>query len=399
MEKPLSEVLRPQNISQIIGQEHLTGKGRPIRSMLESGKILSMMFWGPPGSGKTTLANVIANSIDAEFVFFSAVTSGVADVRKVIDKAREIKKIGRKTILFVDEIHRFSKSQQDAFLPHIEDGTIVLIGATTENPGFRINAPLLSRTSLFVLKPLADKDIRKVVIKALKYYPDVEFTKDFVEHVVKYSNGDARFAINTVEQAVILSNTLDIKLAQEAIQKRVIYYGAKRDYQYDTISAFIKSMRGQDPDAALHYLARMIKAGEDPLFIARRMVIFASEDVGNAQPTALVVATSTMNAVSMVGMPESQLILAQCATFLSTAKKSIASTKGFFEAMNDIEIENLPPIPLHLRNASNNIMRSLEYGKGYTRYAWKVERETKQKVSQDYLPKRLIGRKYYKKDW
>lgn len=398
MDKPLAEVLRPQKLSQIIGQEHLVGKGKPIRSMIESGKITSMMFWGPPGSGKTTLATVIANSINADFVFFSAVTSGVADVRKVIEKAREVKKMGKQTILFVDEIHRFNKSQQDAFLPHVENGTIVLIGATTENPGFRINAPLLSRSSLFVLKALEDKDITKVVLKAIKAFPKVKFDKKFVEHIVKYSNGDARFAINAVEQAVILSNDLDLEIAEEAMQRRAVYYDKKGDYHYDTISAFIKSMRGSDPDATLHYLSRMIKAGEDPLFIARRMVIFASEDIGNAQPTALVVATSTMSAVTMIGMPESQLILAQCATFLATAKKSIASTSGLYSAMNDVEIENLPPIPLHLRNPANKVMKGLGYGKDHVRYAWKEEREGRG-VDQEYLPKSLKGKKYYKKDW
>lgn len=398
MEKPLAEVLRPQKISQIIGQEHLVGKGKPIRQMIESGKVTSMMFWGPPGSGKTTLATVIANSIDADIVFFSAVTSGVADVRKVIEKAREVRKIGRRTILFVDEIHRFNKSQQDAFLPHVEDGTIILIGATTENPGFRINAPLLSRSSLFVLKALDESDIKKVVLKALKHFPKIKFDKDFVNHIVKYSNGDARFAINAVEQAVILSDNLDLEVAEEAMQRRAVYYDQKGDYHFDTISAFIKSMRGSDPDAALHYLARMIKAGEDPLFIARRMVIFASEDIGNAQPTALVVAVSTMQAVTMIGLPESQLILAQCATFLATAKKSIASTTGLYAAMNDVELENLPPIPMHLRNAANKVMKGLGYGKGHVRYAWKEEKEGR-KVDQEYLPKSLRGKKYYRKDW
>lgn len=395
----MAEVLRPKKISQIIGQEHLVGRGKPIRQMVETGKVTSMMFWGPPGSGKTTIATVIANSIDAEFVFFSAVTSGVADVRKVIEKAKEVRKMGKKTILFVDEIHRFNKAQQDAFLPHVENGTIVLIGATTENPGFRINAPLLSRSSLFVLKPLEDKDIEKVVTRALKVYPKVKFNKEFVEHIVKYSNGDARFAINAIEQAVIISDKLDLNIAEEAIQRRAVYYDKKGDYHYDTISAFIKSMRGSNPDAALHYLARMIKAGEDPLFIARRMVIFASEDIGNAQPTALVVATSAMQAVTMIGMPESQLILAQCATFLASAKKSIASTAGIFEALNDVEIDNLPEIPLHLRNASNKIMKSLGYGKDHVRYAWKEERETGKKIEQEYLPGKLRGKRYYRRDW
>ena len=396
---PLAEKLRPQNINDIIGQQHLVGKGKPIRRMLEEGKVYSMIFWGPPGCGKTTLATVIANSIDAEFIFFSAVTSGVADVRNVIKHAEQLsQEQNKKTVLFVDEIHRFNKAQQDGFLPHVEKGTIILIGATTENPGFRVNAPLLSRSQLFVLKPLEDGDIEKVVLKALSMYPKAKYEKEAVKHIVKYSNGDARFAINAIEVAMSISKKLDLNTAEEAMQRRAVYYDKKGDYHYDTISAFIKSMRGGDPDATLHYLARMIKAGEDPLFIARRMVIFSSEDIGNAQPTALVVATSSMQAVTMIGMPESQLILAQTATFLATAKKSIASTEGIYAALSDIEIENLPAIPMHLRNASNRVMKNLGYGKDHVRYAWREEKRGK-KIDQEYLPKELKGRVYYKKDW
>lgn len=399
MQAPLAERMRPQNIDEIIGQEHLVGKGKPIRKMVENGSVTSMMFWGPPGCGKTTLATVIANSIDAEFIFFSAVTSGVADVRNVIKNAREVfAERKKKTILFVDEIHRFNKAQQDAFLPHVENGTIILIGATTENPGFRINAPLLSRSQLFVLYPLTNSDIEKVVMRALTYYPKVKADKEAVSHIVHFSNGDARFAINAVEVAASLSKKITLKTAEDAMQRRAVYYDKKGDYHYDTISAFIKSMRGSDADATLHYLARMIKAGEDPMFVARRMVIFASEDIGNAQPTALVVATSAMEAVHMIGFPEAQLILAQAATYLATAKKSIASTTGIFEALNDVELENLPEIPLHLKNASNKIMKGLGYGEGHIRYAWKEEKAGKS-VPQEYLPKSLAGKKYYRKDW
>jgi putative ATPase len=399
MHTPLAEQLRPQTLNDFVGQEHLVGVGKPIRRMIETGNISSMIFWGPPGSGKTTLATVIANAIDAEFIFFSAVTSGVADVRNVIKHAGQLRdEQNKKTILFVDEIHRFNKAQQDGFLPHVENGTIILIGATTENPGFRINAPLLSRSQLFVLKPLEDTDVYKVVKRALSLSPKVKAEEEAITHIVKYSNGDARFAINAIEVAVSISKKLDLKTAEEAMQRRAVYYDKKGNYHYDTISAFIKSMRGSDPDATLHYLARMLKAGEDPMFIARRMVIFASEDIGNAQPTALVVATSAMQAVHMIGMPEAQLILSQTATFLATAKKSIASTVGIGEAMNDVEIDNLPAIPLHLRNAANKVMEKLEYGKGHIRYAWKEEREGKE-VNQEYLPKELKGRKYYKKDW
>lgn len=399
MQIPLAERLRPTILDEFIGQEHLVGKGKPIRMMIERGQVFSMILWGPPGCGKTTLATVIAHSIDAEFIFFSAVTSGVADVRNVIKHAQVLKEEkGKITVLFVDEIHRFNKAQQDAFLPHVENGTILLIGATTENPGFRVNAPLLSRSQLFVLKPLEDSDIEKVVKRALSLFPKVKATDEAISHIVKYSNGDARFAINAIEVAASLSNKLDVKTAEEAMQRRAVYYDKKGDYHYDTISAFIKSMRGNDPDAALHYLARMLKAGEDPMFIARRMVIFASEDIGNAQPTALVVAVGAMQAVHMIGLPEAQLILGQTATFLATAKKSIASTEGLFAALNDVEIENLPAIPMHLRNASNKVMKNLGYGEGHVRYAWKAEKEGKI-VNQEYLPKELKGRKYYKKDW
>lgn len=400
MHIPLAEKLRPTTLNDFIGQEHLVGKGKPIRRMIETGNITSMMFWGPPGCGKTTLATVIANSLDAEFVFFSAVTSGVEDVRKVIKLAAAMREQeNKKTILFVDEIHRFNKSQQDAFLPHVENGTIILIGATTENPGFRINAPLLSRSQLFVLNALTNENIEQVVKRAVSFFPKNTIESEAIEHIVHMSNGDARFAINAIEVATSLAKKITLKIAEEAMQRRAVYYDKKGDYHYDTISAFIKSMRGGDPNATLHYLARMIKAGEDPMFIARRMVIFASEDIGNAQPTALVLATSAMEAVHMIGLPEAQLILAQTATYLATAKKSIASTVGIGKAMQDIEIDNLPEIPLHLRNAANKVMKNLNYGKGHIRYAWKEEKETGKKVNQEYLPDKLKGKQYYKKDW
>jgi len=397
---PLAERMRPKNLDEFVGQEHLVGKGRFIRRMLENGKISSMVLWGPPGCGKTTLARLIAHYVDADFIPFSAVTSGVADVRKVIAKARDDKTLFKKqTILFIDEIHRFSKAQQDAFLPCVEDGTITLIGATTENPGFEVIAPLVSRSQIYVLYALNEKEIEIIVKRAIKLYPKHQWDGEAIKHIIKHSNGDGRTAINAVELAASINKKITLKIAEEAIQRKAIYYDKKGDWHYDTISAFIKSMRGSNPDAALHYLARMIKAGEDPVFIARRMLIFASEDVGNAQPTAMVLATACMQAVHMLGMPEASLTLAQTTTYLATAKKSIASTVGIQNAMNDIDEENLDPIPLHLRNPANKIMKSLNYGKGHVRYPWLVSKQTGKNIIQEYLPNNLKGKKYYVPDW
>ena len=370
-----------------------------MRKMLEAGKVTSMILWGPPGCGKTTLARLIAHYVDADFVAFSAVTGGVTEVREIVKQAREKTLFKKQTVLFVDEIHRFNKGQQDAFLPHVENGTIILIGATTENPGFEVNAPLISRSQVYVLNTLSEEDVMIIIGRAIKLYPKHKWTDDAIRHLVKSSNGDGRTVINAVELASSISRNITIKVAEEAIQRKAIFYDKKGDWHYDTISAFIKSMRGSQPDAALHYLARMIKAGEDPLFIARRMVIFASEDVGNAQPTALVVATSEMQAVHMIGLPEAGLILAQAATFLSTAKKSIASTNGIQQALSDIDEKNLEPIPLHLRNASNKVTKGLGYGQGHVRYPWKIEKDIGKKIEQEYLPKNLKERKYYIPDW
>jgi len=396
---PLAELLRPKNLDEVIGQQHLVGKNKPIRALLEAGKITSLILWGPPGCGKTTLARLIASYVDAEFIQFSAVTGGVAEIRLVIKKAKEDQTLFKKqTVLFVDEIHRFNKSQQDAFLPHVEDGSIILIGATTENPGFEVNAPLISRSQVYVLYALTDSEMEMIVKRAVDYYKGNKWDPNAVRHIIKSSNGDARTAINAVELASSFGRKITLKLAEEAIQRKAIYYDKKGDWHYDTISAFIKSMRGSNPDATVHYLSRMIKAGEDPVFIARRMVIFASEDIGNAQPTALVVATACMQAVHMIGMPESGLILAQTATYLATAKKSLTSSMAFWEAMKDIDEENLAPIPLHLRNASNKVMKEQGYGKGHVRYPWLAEKKGV-KVEQEYLPKNLKGKKYYKPDW
>ncbi|HEX9805208.1 MAG TPA: replication-associated recombination protein A [Candidatus Dojkabacteria bacterium] len=399
MTTPLAEKLRPKNIDEYVGQEHIAGKNKPLRTMIEKGLVTSMILWGPPGTGKTTLARIIGESTNSRFVGFSAVGGSVKDIREIIKEAQKYKEYFQDTILFVDEIHRFNKAQQDAFLPYVEDGTIILIGATTENPGFQVNAPLISRSQVYVLYQLNDEEIEKIVKKAIKEFPKVKFSKDAINHIVKSANGDARVAINAVELAASLGKKIDLKIAEEAVQKKAIYYDKKGDAHYDTISAFIKSMRGGDPNAALHYLARMIKSGEDPIFIARRMLIFASEDIGNARPTALVLATSTMQAVQMIGMPESQLILAQTATYLATCKKSLASTTGLMEAFRDLEEENLDPIPIHLRNAENKVMKDLGYGQGYIRYPWLEEKKNGKKIDQQYLPDNLKDREYYRRDW
>lgn len=391
---PLADRLRPENLDDVVGQVHLIGKDKPLRQLIKSGNITSLILWGPPGCGKTTIARLIAKYTHAHFTEFSAVTSGVADVRRVIGEAKERhQQDNQRTILFVDEIHRFNKAQQDGFLPHVENGTIILIGATTENPGFAINAPLISRSRIFKLEMLTDSEIAKITRKAIAESPKNSFDDKAVEHIARSSNGDARNAINAVELAASLSKHITLAIAERAVQRKAIYYDKKGDWHYDTISAFIKSLRASDPDAALHWLARMIKSGEDPVFIARRMVIFATEDINMANNSALLMATTCMDAVKMIGLPEAQIILAHVTVYLARSPKSIATYAALVEAMQDIDIERLEPVPLHLRNPVNKVMREIGAGRGHIRYLWQNPENYKK---QDFLPPNLKDKKYYR---
>lgn len=378
------------------------GPNKPLRQLIEKDVLSSLILWGPPGTGKTTIARIIANQTKSYFVEFSAVTAGVADVRGVVKEARErLKAFGQRTILFIDEVHRFNKAQQDAFLPHIENGTIILIGSTTENPGFEINSALLSRSRLLRLDPLRDKDVKEIIKRTLKNKErglgrlNFKIDKDAEEYLAKLSNGDARVALNVLEivEANLKKNSkITLKIVEDIITKKELKYDKAGDAHYDTISAFIKSMRGSDPDAALHYLARMLESGEDPMFIARRLTIFASEDIGNADPTALILAQSCADAVHFVGLPEAKLILSQTTAYLTTAPKSNASKVAINEAETDVSNERLEPIPLHLRNAPTTLAKKLGHGKDY-KYPHEFSENW---VPEVYLPKNLVGRRYYR---
>ncbi len=379
---PLAERMRPRRLEEFIGQSHLLGPGKFLRSMLESGRIFSILLWGPPGSGKTTLARMVARYARAHFVQFSAVLSGVKEIREVVKEAEERLRIeNRKTILFVDEIHRFNKAQQDAFLPHVERGLITLVGATTENPSFEVIAPLLSRTKVLVLKRLTTEDLGKIIDQAL-VDPErglgrspLTLDSEALELLKWKADGDARIALNTLEQAQALTRSkapdgsrITLAVMEEAIQQKALLYDKAGEEHYNLISALHKSLRGSDPDAALYWLARMLTAGEDPLFIARRLIRFATEDVGLADPQALPQALAAKEAYHFLGSPEGELALVQAAVYLATAPKSNALYRGYGAVQEDVAKTQSLPVPFHLRNAPTKLMKGLGYGRGY-RYA------------------------------
>jgi putative ATPase len=392
--------MRPTSLQEFVGQEHLLGPGKLLSGMVDSGKLGSLILWGPPGSGKTTLAQILAQSAGAVCVHFSAVTSGVKDLKKIIHEAEQLQRLGKPTVLFVDEIHHFNKAQQDNFLPHVERGTLILIGATTENPSFEVISPLLSRCQVLVLKTLSTADIGKVVDRALGDSrrglgaTRLAITAEAREFLIQQSQGDCRVALNALEAAAILAQgqkEIDLAHLQEALQRKPLQYDKAGEEHYNVISAFIKSMRGSDPDAALYWMMRMIEAGEDPLFIARRMVIFAAEDIGNADPLALQVAVAAKDAVHFVGLPEGRIPMAQAVTYLASAPKSNASYKAMLAATEDVQERGALPVPFHLRNAPTPLMQKLGYGKDY-KYAHNYAEHI---VEQEHLPKELLGKRYY----
>ncbi|MGQ9508119.1 MAG: replication-associated recombination protein A [Thermodesulfobacteriota bacterium] len=404
-ESPLADRMRPRCLEEIVGQDHLLGQGKVFRQAIESDHLPSMILWGPPGSGKTTLAMIIAYTTGAHFIAFSAVLSGVKEIKEVLHEAKEEWRYRhRKTILFVDEIHRFNKAQQDAFLPHVERGTIILIGATTENPSFEVISPLLSRAKVFTLRALKEEEIEIILRRALtdpnrglgKF--QVEIDQELLKAISRMANGDARVALNTLEMMVMTKppdpqglRRIEKKDLEEALERKSFIYDKSGEEHYNLISAFHKSLRGSDPDAALYWLGRMLEAGEDPLYIARRMIRFASEDIGNADPQALQVAVSAMEAFHFIGLPEGDLALAQAAVYLATAPKSNALYVAYEQVKRDVrELETLP-VPLHLRNPVTSLMKDFGYGKNY-KYPHNYPEHF---VEEEYLPENLRGRIYY----
>ena len=400
---PLASRLRPDSLDDFVGQQHLVGEGKILRQLIERDQISSMIFWGPPGVGKTTLASIIAGRTKSEFINFSAVTSGIKEIKEVMNRAEMSRRVGMRTVLFVDEIHRFNKAQQDAFLPYVEKGSIILIGATTENPYFEVNSALLSRSIIFELKALTTENIRTLILRAVN---DCEkgmgnyravIDEDAVEFLADMAGGDARNALNAVELGVLTTPRgedgyihLTLEVASECIQKRAVRYDKDGDNHYDTISAFIKSMRGSDPDAAVYYLAKMLYAGEDVKFIARRIMILASEDIGNADPQAICVAVAAAQAVERVGMPESQIILSQAAAYMACAPKSNSAVNAIAAAMDSVR--NIrTTVPAHLQDAHYGGHEKLGRGIGY-KYAHDYPNHY---VEQQYLPSEILGARFY----
>lgn len=404
-EAPLAARMRPSTFDEFVGQEHLVGKGHVLRKSIESGQLPSIILWGPPGSGKTTLAYIIAGVTDSHFSSISAVSAGVADLRRIIEEAKERRKMNQqKTILFIDEIHRFNKAQQDAVLPCVEDGTITLIGATTENPSFEVISSLLSRCRVLTLKPLTSDEISGIVLRALKDRGrglgdlGVELVADALAYLITMSNSDARVALNTLETAALTTppdakgkRLITLATVEDVIQHRALAYDKDGEQHYDIISALHKSMRGSDPDAALYWLARMLEAGEEPLYIARRLVRFASEDVGMADPQALVVAMSAQQAVHFIGLPEGNLALAEAVVYLATAPKSNSLYQAYSRVQAEVSKGVSEPVPLHLRNSVTPLLKGMGYGKGY-KYAHDHPGHF---IKQQNLPDSLQGKRYY----
>lgn len=407
LSQPLAYRMKPKTLEDYVGQEHILGKDKILYRTIQADRLSSIILWGPPGCGKTSLAKVISNTTKYKFTKINAVTAGIGDIKNAIEEAKNVflNPTG-KCILFIDEIHRFNKLQQDALLPYVENGTVILIGATTENPYFEVNKALISRSMVFKLNPLTTSDIYKVLKRALisenglKNY-NIKIEDETLEKIAEVSNGDVRTALNGLEIAVLTTQmdkdgyiNITNEIAADCVQSRKAIFDKKGDSHYDNISAFIKSMRGSDPDATIFYLARAIQGGEDPVFIARRIVIAAAEDVGMANPNALVVATSAMQAVNMVGMPEARIILSEAATYVATSPKSNATYLGINRALDDVENKDTGTIPMHIRNAPAEGMEKEGYGVGY-KYPHDYEGHW---VEQQYLPDKMIGTKYYIKD-